>query len=96
MNTHTPPSVTNRLSAPRAPLPHGIGHLLGRVTQGWQAWQRARRLQRDAADFQRLDATTLRDLGMSSSEHASHWAEAEGLAPMTRERVRRERRQGGW
>jgi len=56
---------------------------------------RARRLQRDAAAFQMLDGATLRDLGMSASEHASHWAEAEGLAPVTRERVRRARRQGG-
>jgi hypothetical protein len=96
MNTRTSSSTTGRLSGRHARLAHGFRHLLNRAALGWQAWQRARRLRRDEADFQRIDAATLRDLGMSFSEHASHWAEAEGLAPQTRERVRRDRRQGGW
>jgi hypothetical protein len=38
--------------------------------------------------FERLDAVTLRDLGMSASEFDSYWAESEGLAEHTRVRVR--------
>jgi len=94
MNTNATPSVAPILSSQRSVIAHGWHRLLNQVTLGWQAWRRARRLKRDESAFQRLDAAALRDLGMSFSEHASYWAEAEGLVPMTRERVRRGRRQG--
>jgi hypothetical protein len=74
---------------------HGWQRVQTRIAHGWQAWQRARRLRRDEADFRRIDAVTLRDLGVSHSEHGSFWMEAEGLVPPTRERVLREQRQGG-
>lgn len=38
-------------------------------------------------DFNRLDASTLRDLGISQSELDSFWAETHGLAELTRVRV---------
>lgn len=38
-------------------------------------------------EFNRLDAGTLRDLGMSRSEFDSYWAESHGLAEQTRVRV---------
>lgn len=38
-------------------------------------------------EFARLDASTVRDLGMSRSEFKSHWAESHGLAERTRVRV---------
>jgi hypothetical protein len=38
-------------------------------------------------EFACLDATTVRDLGMSRSEFDSYWAESQGLAEQTRERV---------
>jgi uncharacterized protein YjiS (DUF1127 family) len=37
--------------------------------------------------FQRLDAGTLRDLGISPSEFDSYWAESQGIAERTRRRV---------
>ena len=38
-------------------------------------------------EFACLDATTVRDLGMSRSEFDSYWAESQGLAEQTRVRV---------
>jgi uncharacterized protein YjiS (DUF1127 family) len=38
-------------------------------------------------EFNRLDASTLRDLGMSRSEFDSYWAETHGDAEQTRVRV---------
>ena len=38
-------------------------------------------------EFNRLDASTLRDLGMSRSEFDSYWAETHGEAEQTRQRV---------
>jgi uncharacterized protein YjiS (DUF1127 family) len=38
-------------------------------------------------EFNRLDAGTLRDLGISRSEFDSYWAETHGLAEQTRVRV---------
>jgi uncharacterized protein YjiS (DUF1127 family) len=38
-------------------------------------------------EFQRLDAATLRDLGISPSEFDSYWAESHGLADRTRRRL---------
>ena len=94
-HTHSSFSRTAYGSALRATASSAGQSLLSRITGGWQAWQRARRLRRDEADFRRIDAGTLRDLGMSPSEHVSFWAEAEGMAPLSRERVIRGQRQGG-
>jgi hypothetical protein len=38
-------------------------------------------------EFACLDASTVRDLGMSPSEFESYWAESHGLAERTRVRV---------
>jgi uncharacterized protein YjiS (DUF1127 family) len=38
-------------------------------------------------EFNALDASTLRDLGMSRSEFDSYWAETHGMAEQTRVRV---------
>ena len=38
-------------------------------------------------EFSCLDASTMRDLGVSRSEFDSYWAESHGLAERTRERV---------
>jgi uncharacterized protein YjiS (DUF1127 family) len=38
-------------------------------------------------DFDAVDDTTLRDLGISRAEFDSYWAEAEGLVERTRLRV---------
>ena len=54
--------------------------LARRVTDAWNHGA-ARR------EFERLDASTLRDLGMSPSEFDSYWAETHGLAEQTRRRV---------
>jgi len=40
-------------------------------------------------EFSRLDASTLRDLGMSRGEFDSYWAETHGQAEQTRVRVLR-------
>ena len=52
--------------------------------------------RRDAAwrEFSRLDANTLRDLGISHSEFDSYWAETHGLAEPTRLRVTRHNHPG--
>lgn len=39
------------------------------------------------SDFNRIDAATLRDLGMTRAEFDSYWAESHGLAQPTRRRV---------
>ncbi|HUG21853.1 hypothetical protein [Piscinibacter sp.] len=49
--------------------------------------ERAARRAAARRDFHHLDAATLRDLGMSRSEHDSYRAEAEGLVEQTRLRV---------
>lgn len=46
-------------------------------------------------EFERLDDSTLRDLGISRSEFDSYWAETHGLAEPTRLRVTRDRRGSG-
>ena len=55
-----------------------------------QLWQKSAGRWRYAAarrEFERLDADTVRDLGMSRSEFDSYWAETQGLAEQTRTRV---------
>lgn len=48
---------------------------------------RARRLSHMQATLAQLDDATLRDIGLRRSEAQSVWAEAEGLAPLTRQNV---------
>ncbi|MEP6772426.1 MAG: hypothetical protein ABI893_11645 [Polaromonas sp.] len=54
-------------------------------------WMREAAARREFAQassaFAGLDASTIRDLGMSRSEFSSHWAETHGLAEQTRVRV---------
>ena len=47
----------------------------------------ARAKSRARADFNSLDAATLRDLGVTRGEFASFWSEAAGELPLTRRRV---------
>jgi uncharacterized protein YjiS (DUF1127 family) len=54
--------------------------LLRRLAEAWR-YDAARR------EFERLDAGTLRDLGISPGEFDSYWAETHGLAEATRRRV---------
>jgi hypothetical protein len=55
--------------------------LMRRFTDRWH-YAAARR------EFSCLDASTMRDLGMSSSEFDSYWAESQGWAEQTRVRVK--------
>jgi len=48
---------------------------------------RAWRMRAAQREFQRLDAATMRDLGISPSEFGSYWAEREGLVERTRRRI---------
>ena len=54
--------------------------LMRRLADRWH-YAAARR------EFAGLDASTVRDLGVSRSEFDSYWAESHGLAERTRERV---------
>jgi uncharacterized protein YjiS (DUF1127 family) len=54
--------------------------LVREITGAWR-YAIARR------EFNALDASTLRDLGMSRSEFDSYWAETHGMAEQTRARV---------
>ena len=56
--------------------------MLGELAGAWR-YAVARR------EFNRLDASTLRDLGMTRGEFDSYWAEAHGQAQQTRQRVLR-------
>ena len=57
-----------------------LGALLHHLEGVW-AYAAAR------SEFNRLDASTLRDLGISRSEFDSYWAETHGMADQTRVRV---------
>lgn len=50
-------------------------------------WHRARRCARETAALRRLDAASLRDLGIHPSEIASLWAESDGEAEASRRHV---------
>jgi uncharacterized protein YjiS (DUF1127 family) len=65
---------------PAARLRDWLSGLSRRVADAWR---------HDAArrEFDRLDAGTLRDLGISPSEFDSYWAEAHGRVEATRRRV---------
>ena len=68
------------LPALAARLRDWLSGLSRRLADAWR---------RDAArrEFERLDAGTLRDLGISASEFDSYWAETHGLVEATRRRV---------
>lgn len=72
------PSFAVRLRAARRALLQELGGI-------WR-YAAARR------EFDRLDAQTLRDIGMSRTEFDSYWAESHGLAEPTRVRVIRQAR----
>ena len=82
-----------------APTPlAGVAGALRRIVAGahWLkiAYAERRRRAREAAEFARLDDTTLRDLGITRDEYLSYAAEARGLAPSTRLRIRDDRFRG--
>jgi uncharacterized protein YjiS (DUF1127 family) len=58
------------------------------VLKKWAREAAARRQYAKAREaFARLDAASIRDLGMSRSEFSSYWAESHDLAERTRMRV---------
>jgi uncharacterized protein YjiS (DUF1127 family) len=64
---------------------HASLRALSRELAGAWSYAAARR------EFERLDDSTLRDLGISRSEFDSYWAETHGLAEPTRVRVTQDR-----
>jgi len=76
----------------------GIAAALRRIVAGahWLriALAERRRAARERDEFARLDVATLRDLGITRDEYLSFAAEARGLAPRTRLRVRDDRCRG--
>jgi uncharacterized protein YjiS (DUF1127 family) len=84
-------TTTLALAAP----PTGIAGALHRIVAGahWLkiAYAELRRAARERAEFDRLDAHALRDLGITRDEYLSYAAEARGLVPCTRLRIRDER-----
>jgi uncharacterized protein YjiS (DUF1127 family) len=72
-----------------------IAGALRRVVAGarWlkNAYVEHRREARECAEFARLDDATLRDLGLARDEYLSYAAEARGLVPSTRLRIRDDR-----
>ena len=52
-----------------------------------EARAKSRAMSRARAEFNSLDAATLRDLGVTRGEFASFWSEAAGELPLTRRRV---------
>jgi uncharacterized protein YjiS (DUF1127 family) len=73
----------------------GVAGALRRIVAGahWLkiAYAERRRAAREAAEFAQLDESTLRDLGLTRDEYLSYAAEARGLAPSTRLRIRDDR-----
>jgi uncharacterized protein YjiS (DUF1127 family) len=73
----------------------GVAGALRRIVAGahWLkiAYAEQRRAAREAAEFARLDDSTLRDLGISRDEYLSYAAEARGRVPCTRLRIRDDR-----
>ena len=69
----------------------GVAGALRRIVAGahWLriAYAEQRRAARERAEFDRLDARTLRDLGMTRDEYLSYAAEARGIVPCTRQRI---------
>ncbi len=82
--------TTTTLSLPAA-RSAGVAGALQRIVAGahWLkiALAERRRAARDRDEFARLDAHTLRDLGITREEYLSYAAEARGLVPRTRQRI---------
>jgi uncharacterized protein YjiS (DUF1127 family) len=78
----------------QAPWP-GIQGALRRIVAGahWLkiAYAEQRRAARERAEFDSLDDNSLRDLGITRDEYLSYAAEARGLVPSTRLRIRDDR-----
>jgi hypothetical protein len=75
-------------AAAHAPFLHGAIEGLRHAWQGLREGRaRRRRLARMHAAIAALDDATLRDIGVQRSEVGSFWAEYEGLAPVTRQRL---------
>jgi uncharacterized protein YjiS (DUF1127 family) len=78
-----------------SPSSSGIAGVLRRIVAGahWLkiAYAERRRAARERAEFERLDEFTLRDLGVTRDEYLSFAAEARGLVPCTRLRIRDDR-----
>jgi uncharacterized protein YjiS (DUF1127 family) len=76
----------------------GVAGALRRIVAGahWLriALAEQRRAARERAEFDRLDARTLRDLGMTRDEYLSYAAEARGMVPCTRQRILDDRCRG--
>ena len=86
----------NTTTLPLSPsFSSGVAGALRRIVAGahWLriAYAEQRRVAREHAAFERLDASTLRDLGLTRGEYLSYGAEAHGLVPCTRVRIRDER-----
>jgi len=77
-----------------APWP-GVHGALRRIVAGahWLkiAYAEQRRAARERAEFNRLDDNSLRDLGITRDEYLSYEAEARGVVPSTRLRIRDDR-----
>ena len=73
----------------------GVAGALQRIVAGahWLkiAYAEQRRAARERAEFDRLDEHSLRDLGITRDEYLSYAAEARGLVPVTRLRIRDDR-----
>jgi hypothetical protein len=79
------PSVIPTRSFPTHPFADMAAQL-----QAWlDAWRERRRRAAAQREFERLDAATLRDLGLHAGEFGSFWAEAHGRAERTRRRSAR-------
>ena len=80
---------------PRSALWPAIAGALRRIVAAAHrlkiAYAEHRRAAREYAEFARLDDSTLRDLGLTRDEYLSYAAEARGLAPSTRLRIRDDR-----
>lgn len=78
----------------RAPPEHltrpgirALRNLIAAAGQAARDWHRARRCARETAALRRMDAASLRDLGIHPSEIASLWAELDGEAEVSRRHV---------
>lgn len=90
------------LTLPRAATASMARRTMWLLPRAWQLLRRraqslahGHRTARARAAFMALDERTLRDLGLVRSELSSVWAEAEGTAEATRQRLVRDRLAAG-
>lgn len=77
------PAAPGRARRWAAALRRGLGATIQRLAAAWR-YAAARR------EFNRLDDSALRDLGIGRCEFGSYWAETHGHAEPTRLRVTRD------